>query len=310
MDVTRETRGLGAASGLTARCALWLHAARPKTLWAAFAPVLIGTAMAVADGRAHAPAALAALLAATLIQIGTNFANDLGDYCRGADAQDRQGPLRLTQAGLVTPRTMLAATVFVFAAAFLCSLYLVWRGGWPLLVIGLLAILSGALYTAGPWPLAYVGLGDVFVLIFFGPVAVAGTYYAQALVWSPATWGAGLAPGLLAVAILVVNNLRDHDGDARARKRTLVVRFGRRFARLEYTACVAGAALVPPLLLAMGGGSAPRGVLLALLGLLALIAPLRAVWTREDAPSLNPQLGATARGLLIYSVLFAVGWIL
>lgn len=308
--MTRSPHASTADGARRVPLALWVHAARPKTLWAAFAPVLMGTAMAAADGHAHALSAVLTLLTAFLIQIGTNFANDVGDFHKGADAQDRQGPLRLTQAGLVSPRGMAVATALVFLAAFACCLYLVARGGWPMLVIGILGILSGVLYTAGPWPLAYVGLGDLFVLIFFGPVAVAGAYYVQALVWSPATVLAGLAPGLLSVAILVVNNLRDCDGDGRAGKRTLVVRFGRHFGRLEYSLCLAGAALVPILLLASGAAEAPRGVLLAPLALVSLIGPLRTVWRREDAPALNPLLGATARGLLLYSVLFAVGWML
>lgn len=288
------------------RLALWLHAARPKTLGAAVGPVVIGSALALGDGGAHAPAALAALLAAMLIQIGTNFANDLGDARRGADSPDRQGPLRLTQTGLATPGAMRAAAALAFGAALLCCLYLVSRGGWPLFALGLLAVLCGILYTAGPWPLAYVGLGDIFVLVWFGPVAVAGTHYVQTLSFSPATLIVGLAPGALSVAILVVNNLRDHDGDARAGKRTLVVRFGRYFGRIEYTGCLLVAALVPAALV-LYDPAMPRGVLLAPLALLLLARPLRLIWTRTDAAALNPLLGATARGLLIYSVLFAVG---
>lgn len=299
----------GASDPSDRRFAIWLHAARPKTLWAALAPVVIGSAMAWEAGVFHAPSALAALLAAILIQVGTNFANDLGDFHKGADAQDRQGPLRVTQAGLVTPRAMGRATALVFAAAFLVSLFLVARGGWPVLVIGVLSILAGILYTAGPFPLGYHGLGDPFVLVFFGPVAVAGTYYVQGLSWPPEVMLAGVAPGLLAVAVLVVNNLRDLEGDRLAGKRTLAVRFGRTFARVEYAACVVGAAAVP-VLLAWRGGPPRRGVLLAALILPLMARPLAIVARRSDAASLNPMLGNTARGLLIYGVLFAWGWLL
>jgi 1,4-dihydroxy-2-naphthoate octaprenyltransferase len=288
---------------------LWVHAARPKTLSAAFAPVLVGTAIAGSHGVMHLPSALAALAGAFLIQIGTNFANDYGDFRSGADAHDRKGPLRITQAGLVSPAAMLRATVLVFAAACVVSAYLVWRAGWPLLVVGFLAIASGILYTAGPWPLGYLGLGDVFVLVFFGPVAVGGTYYAQALALPAAVPLAGLGPGLLAVAILIVNNLRDVDGDALAGKRTLAVRFGRTFARCEYVACIVGAALVPVVLFL--GPAADRPFVLLAAPVLPLMArAIRTVCGSDDADALNPMLGATALGLLAYSILFAVGWVL
>lgn len=294
---------------LHSRLHLWVHAARPKTLWAAFAPVLIGSAMAAADGVFHAPSALAALLGAFLIQIGTNFANDYGDYIKGADAHDRQGPLRVTQAGLVTPQAMRLATVLTFLAALACFFALVARGGWPLVAIGVASVVSGALYTLGPRPLGYLGLGDCFVLVFFGPVAVGGTYYVQARAWSGASLLAGVGPGLLAVAILVVNNLRDIEGDAKAGKRTLAVRLGRRFARLEYAACVFAATVAVPLALWLAGGCAHPGALLPILALPAFRGSLRAVFAATVPAQLNPQLGATARGLLIFSVLFAVGWL-
>lgn len=288
----------------------WILAVRPKTLWAAFAPVLIGVAMAQADGVMHAPSALAALLGAFLIQIGTNFANDYGDFKKGVDAQNRQGPLRVTQAGLVTPRAMLRATVLVFFLAALVSAYLVWRAGWPIVIIAVLSIGSGVLYTVGPRPFGYVGLGDLFVLIFFGPVAVGGTYYVQALGCPPAVLLAGLAPGLLAVAILVVNNLRDVEGDARAGKRTLAVRFGETFARVEYALCVVGATVLVPVALVLCQGGRHRLVLVATLALPLMAVPLKTVLITGTGATLNPALGGTARGLLIYSVLFALGWVL
>ena len=206
-------------------------AVRPKTLSAAVAPVMIGTTMAYAGGQGNAGAAFAALAGALLIQIGTNFANDYFDYLKGADNEERLGPLRVTQAGLVEPETMFRNFVLTFGLAALVGFYLVYRGGWPIVLIGLLSIASGILYTAGPWPLGYLGLGDIFVLIFFGPVAVCGTFYVQALEVTEIVFYAGLGPGLLATALLVVNNLRDEATDRKAGKRTLAVRFGPAFAR-------------------------------------------------------------------------------
>lgn len=284
----------------------WILAARPKTLWASVAPVAVGTAMAWGHGLFHAGAASAALLVALLIQVGTNYCNDYADFAKGTDRADRKGPLRATQAGLVTPRAMRVATVLVFAAAALVALYLVARGGWAMAVIGVLSIASGVLYTAGPRPLGYLGLGDIFTLVFFGPVAVGGTYYVQALQWAPASLVAGLGPGLLSVAILTVNNLRDLDGDAISGKRTLAVRFGRTFARWEYTACILGASCVPLVLVRYYG--APPNVMAAAMIVLAAISALKAVWTATEAAVLNSLLAYTALLLLLYAMLFAVGW--
>ncbi|MBI3119171.1 MAG: 1,4-dihydroxy-2-naphthoate octaprenyltransferase, partial [Candidatus Hydrogenedentes bacterium] len=183
----------------------WLLAARPKTLWAGVSPVIIGSAMAWEAGAFHPAAALAALAGAVLIQIGANFANDYFDFIKGTDTAERVGPTRVTQAGLVTPRQMRNATALVLALAFLIGLYLASRGGWPILLIGLLSIAFAVLYTGGPFPLAYLGLGDLFVLIFFGLVAVSGTYYVQALQLPLAALLAGIAPGLFSTAILTVN---------------------------------------------------------------------------------------------------------
>lgn len=224
---------------------VWLLAIRPKTLFAAVVPVLVGTALAWTDGGFHAPSALAALLGAVLIQIGTNFSNDYVDFLKGADTHARKGPLRVTQAGLVTAETMKRATILTFALAFVVGLYLVWRGGWPILALGLASIALGALYTAGRYALAYTGLADLVVLIFFGPVAVGGTYYVQTLALTPEAVVAGLGPGLLSMALLVVNNLRDVDEDRVANKKTLIVRFGAGFGRGLYAAAIVGALLVP-----------------------------------------------------------------
>lgn len=285
---------------------VWLLAARPKTLWAAVAPVVIGTAMAWRDGVLHAPAALAALTGALLIQIGTNYWNDYADFQKGADTAERTGPIRATQAGLVTPAAMKRAAILTFALAAMVGAYLVWRGGWPLALIVGLSILCGFLYTAGPYPIGYLGLGEFFVLIFFGPVAVGGTYYVQARDMHTAVIISGLAPGLLACAILVVNNLRDADQDARAGKRTLAVRFGKRFAKAEYAFCVGGAALIPLALYVLRAH--PPLLVLPVLMLLAEWPAARRIYSGQEGRALNAALGQTARVLLLYSILFAMAW--
>lgn len=286
----------------------WILAARPKTLWASVAPVAMGTAMAYRDGHFD-PLVLALTLGgALLIQVGTNYCNDYADFAKGTDTGERQGPLRATQAGLVTPAAMKRATVMVFALAALVALALMARGGWPVAVIGVLSIASGILYTAGPKPLGYVGLGDLFTLVFFGPVAVAGTYYLQALSVPARTVVAGMGPGLLSVAILTVNNLRDREGDARTGKRTLAVRFGANFARWEYTVCIVAAGLVPIYL--VGRYGAPANSAVAAMIILAAVPALRAVWGRSEAASLNRVLAFTALLLLAYALMFSIGWML
>jgi len=285
----------------------WVLAGRPKTLPAALVPVIMGTAMAYGDGVYHIPAALAALLGALLIQIGTNFVNDYADFKKGTDNGERIGPLRVTQAGLVTPTQMKFAIALVFFLTVLAGLYLVYRGGWPVVIIGVLSIVSGALYTAGPYPLGYLGLGDIFVLIFFGPVALAGTYYVQALTINWIVILAGLAPGLLSVAILTVNNLRDIDGDTKAGKKTLAVRFGRNFAKNEYFYSILLACLIPVIIFFITGQY--KFASLATLTLFFAPKPLKAVFSQTDGPSLNNALAGTGKLLLIYGILFSIGWV-
>jgi 1,4-dihydroxy-2-naphthoate polyprenyltransferase len=304
---TMPGAGQGAASQrLAERVALWASAARIRTLPASVAPVLIGVVLAYADGLGHAPAAWAALLGAILIQVGTNYANDYFDYVKGADTAERQGPRRAVQSGLISPDAMRRATILVFGLAVLVGLYLVARGGWPIVVVGVASILCGVLYTGGPYPLGYRGLGDLFVLLFFGPVAVAGTYWVQALDldWRPIV--AGLGPGLISVAILAVNNLRDRETDAKAGKRTLAVRLGAHFTRLEYSTAVLLACLCP--LVFMAAGAAGVGMLLPLVTLLAAWPVHRTVWRRSDGPALNAALADTGRLLMLYAVLFSIGW--
>ncbi len=290
-----------------ATVSVWIEAARPKTLAAALAPVALGVAIAARDGRAHAGAALAALLGAVAIQVGTNYANDYFDHRQGADDAARLGPRRAVQAGLVRPEAMRRAALWAFGLALVPGAWLVARAGWPLALLGLLGVACGLLYTAGPRPLGYLGLGDLLVLLFFGPVAVAGTHYAQALEFSRAAAVAGLGPGLLSTALLTVNNLRDRVGDAAAGKRTLAVRFGARFAKGEFVACLLGAALVPGALVA--AGAAPPGVLAATAAAL-LGAPV--AWrVARSAPGdrLLGELAACGGLLLLYAAGFAAGWL-
>lgn len=286
---------------------IWISAARLRTLPAALAPVLIGTALAIADDAFHAGAALAALLGALLIQIGTNYANDYFDFVNGADTDARVGPSRATQAGLVTPASMKRAFILTFAAMVPVVLYLTWRAGWPVVLIGVTSVISGILYTGGPKPLGYMGLGDVFVLVFFGPVAVGGTYFVQALSLPPEVVIAGLAPGLLSTAILVVNNLRDIASDAQVGKNTLAVRFGPGFARAEYLLMVLSGALIPAVLVAMTG--AHHIALAACVVLFPALPIIRSMFTDEGA-ALDPNLGRTGKLLVLYSVLFSAGWVI
>ena len=288
---------------------IWIQAARPKTLPAAISPVLLGTAFAIADDAFHALAFVCAMLGAALIQIGTNFANDYQDFARGADTEARKGPLRVTQAGLVTAEAIKRATVIAFSLAFIAGIYLIVRGGWPILAIGLLSIASGVAYTAGRYALAYTGLADLFVLVFFGPVAVGGTYFVQALALPPEVIIAGFGPGLLATAILLANNVRDINEDRKAKKRTLVVRFGRGFGVGFYATCILGASSIPLILVLWTSGRS--WALIATAVALGLGMPLAATLKNTDDPMvLNPLLGRTAQLLLVYCVVFGVGWML
>jgi 1,4-dihydroxy-2-naphthoate octaprenyltransferase len=282
----------------------WLLATRPKTLPAAIAPVVVGAAVALGDGVFSPLPALAALAGALLLQVGVNLANDYFDFGRGIDAPDRKGPLRVTQAGLIPPGQVRGGMVVAFALAALVGLYLVARGGVPILAVGIASILSALAYSGGPWPLASLGVADLFVFVFFGPVAVCGTYFVQARALSGAAAAASIGPGLLITAILVVNNLRDIETDARAGKRTLAVRLGPRGAFAEYLLLLGLPYLLPPAFLAAG----VRGPLI-LLPLLSLPLAIPLVKTlagrRDDGPAMNAALAGTARLSLVYSLLFA-----
>jgi len=283
---------------------IWLLAARPKTLPAAAVPVIVGTAVAFGLGKFTFGPALAALLGALLIQIGTNFANDLFDYKKGADTGERLGPTRVTQAGLLSPNEVMQGMWITFMMAVVVGFYLVMIGGWPIIVIGLFSIASGIAYTGGPYPLGYNGLGDLFVFIFFGPVAVCGTYYVQAGEFNAEVIGASLPIGLLATAILVVNNLRDIDTDRKAGKRTLAVRFGEPGAQLEYIFLIGLSYLVP--LLMWLWGIASLWVMLVWLSVPIAIKLIHMILTTKGRP-LNKALAGTAQLELLYGVLFSIG---
>jgi 1,4-dihydroxy-2-naphthoate octaprenyltransferase len=283
----------------------WVLAARPKTLLAAVAPVLVGTGLAAADGKLALLPALAALIGAVLIQIATNLANDYYDWVRGGDTAERVGPIRVTQAGLIEPATVRRGMIVTLGLALLVGVYLIAVGGWPIAVIGILSLICAVAYTGGPFPLAYHGLGDLFVLVFFGFVAVGGTYWVQALDLPPDVLLAGAAVGALNTAILVVNNLRDIDTDARAGKRTLAVRMGRTGTRLEYVlllSCAAVAPVVGVVLLEWSPFS-----LLALLAAIPAVRPIRSVLSQDDPRNLMPALGQTARVTGLYGLLLAIG---
>jgi 1,4-dihydroxy-2-naphthoate polyprenyltransferase len=287
---------------------IWLMAARPRTLPAAVAPVLVGTALAMIGHDLRVGGFVAALLGAILIQVGTNLSNDYSDARRGADTEDRLGPVRVTAGGLVPPRQVLVATYATFALAVLCGVYLVVLAGPILLAIGAASILAGVLYTGGPRPYGYEGLGEVFVFLFFGIVAVGGSYYVQA---ENVEWEAfvlAVPVGLLACAILAVNNIRDLDSDRRAGKRTLAVRLGRPRARTVYGLLVYGAFVTVPIPAILGAVSAWTLLPLALLPL--AVALVRTVRRHTDGATLNGALAHTGIAQLAFCVLLSVGLLL
>jgi 1,4-dihydroxy-2-naphthoate octaprenyltransferase len=288
---------------VSARSAWWL-AMRPATLTASAAPVLVGTGAAWADGRFAAGPALAALLGASLLQIGANFANDVFDFERGADTHDRLGPQRATQQGWISAAQMKRAMWLTFALATVVGLYLTAVAGWPVFALGLLSIAAAYLYTGGPKPYGYLGLGDLAVFVFFGFGAVAGTYFVQAHAVSTLAWAASIPIGALATAILVVNNLRDIETDARAGKHTLAVRLGDRTTRAYYLLLLALAYLVPPLL--WWRGLADAWAMLPWLSLPLAIQLARRM-LHERGLALNGCLVRTARLEVVFGLLFALG---
>ena len=282
----------------------WVLAARPATLTAAFAPVAVGTACAWRVGALRWEAALAALLGAFLIQIATNFANDMFDFQKGADTEERLGPTRAAQAGLLTLAQLRRGIITAFALALGTGIYLTWIAGPAVVVIGLASMAAGLAYTGGPFPLAYNGLGDVFVMAFFGFVAVCGTAFVQALFVPQIAWAASVPMGALATGILVVNNVRDFEGDARAGKTTLVVRFGREGGVREYALLLVVAYVTPVVMFALGWTSA--WVCLPLLTILWGVRLFRSV-LHDRGVALNETLAETAKLLSLFGILFAIG---
>ena len=287
---------------------LWLLAARPRTLPAAVAPVLVGTALALTDDVFRPLAFAAALVGSVFIQIGTNLSNDYSDARRGADTEDRLGPVRVTAGGLLPPRRVLVGTYLAFGVAVAAGAYLAAVAGWQLLVVGVLSILAGVLYTGGPRPYGYEGLGELFVFLFFGVVAVTGSYYVQTeeLVWE--AFALSVPVGLLAAAILVVNNVRDVDTDRRAGKRTLAVKLGRERARALFVSMLVLAFAVPLGVAAAGGLS--WWLALTVLAWPLALPLVRTVRTRTDGPALNEALAATGRLLAVFSLLLSAGILL
>ncbi len=282
----------------------WLLAIRPRTLPAAAAGVVMGTALAWRDGFFRLDATLVCLFAALLLQVGSNLANDVFDFERGTDTPERLGPTRVTQAGLLTPREVKTGMFSVFGVAALLGLYLAWLGGWPIIIIGIAAIFSAIAYTGGPFPLGYHGLGDLFVFIFFGLASVAGTYYVQAGFVSAAAWWMTVPPGLIITAILVVNNLRDLENDRKANKHTLAVMMGEQATKIQYLICMVIAYLVLPV--AALFGIASWFALLAWLSLPIAFKAGRVVFTQKGRP-LNAALAGTGQTALVFSLLFWLG---
>jgi 1,4-dihydroxy-2-naphthoate polyprenyltransferase len=292
------------------RARAWLLASRPATLPAAAVPVLVGTAVARAEGAAiHGAVFAATLVCALLIQIGTNFANDYSDFHRGADTHERLGPTRVTQSGLLPPAAVRNGIVVAFALAVALGLYLASVGGWPIVAIGVASLVAGLAYTGGPWPFGYHGLGDLFVFVFFGVVAVMGTAYLQTGHWSPFAFHASLPIGLLVTNILVVNNLRDIDTDRAANKRTLAVRLGAGGTRAQYALFLALAYLSILLLEPSPAHlwSNHRALLLPWLTLPLGLALARRVLGGLAGRELNPMLKRSGQLLLLFGVLFAAG---
>lgn len=292
--------------GKLAKIKIWLASTRPRTLPAASAPIIMGLALAFYDVRISVLIAVFTLISALLIQIGTNLANDYFDFIKGTDTDKRVGPVRLIQAGMIKKNEMLAAFIITFAIAIFFGVFLVMRGGYPVLIIGFFAVLFGILYTAGPAPLGYIGLGDIFVFIFFGLISVVGTYYLQALRVNYVVFIASIAPGLLSAAILTANNIRDIKTDSQSGKKTLIVRFGYNFGIFEYLFCVIVAHLIPIVLVLITRSH--YFSLISVLAIILAIKPVKLILSKSDPKSLIPVLGRTSQMLLIFSVLFSIGW--
>jgi 1,4-dihydroxy-2-naphthoate octaprenyltransferase len=292
--------------GSFSKIRLWFKSIRPRTLPAASAPVIIGLALAFYENKINLFIAIFTLVSALLIQIGTNLANDYFDFIKGVDTDKRVGPVRLIQAGLIKKNEMLAAFIIAFFAASVFGIFLVIRGGYPILLVGIFAVIFGILYTAGPAPLGYIGLGDIFVFIFFGLISVTGTYYLQLLKINQIVLIASFAPGFLSMAILTANNIRDIKTDKESGKRTLIARFGYNFGLFEYLFCIVAAHLIPIVLVLI-----TRSHYFSLISVLTItlaVKPVKIILSHPEPKSLIPVLGTTSQILLIFSILFSIGW--
>lgn len=287
---------------------IWIKAARPQTLAAAFVPVMVGAALAVHDGLINWLASFVALICALLIQIGTNFSNDYFDFVKGADNEERIGFERATALGLISADQMKRAAMITMGVAFLLGLYLVWHAGWVIMFLGVASLVFGVLYTGGPFPLAYNGLGDIFVFLFFGLVAVMGTYYVNALEWSQQSFWASLVVGALSTNILVVNNLRDVEQDGPAGKNTLGVLLGENALRWEYSLMLTISIAVPFYFFLVLDYSAV--VLLPVFSLPIAGYLLKIIWTETNKVRLNKTLERTAQFMTLYGILFSLGIVL
>lgn len=287
---------------------IWVEAARPKTLAAAIVPVLVGASLAYQAEALNITNTWVALISAILIQIGTNFANDYFDFVKGSDTDERIGFRRATASGLISAKQMLHATIFTMGMAFVFGLYLVWAAGWIILVIGILSLIFGILYTGGPFPLGYNGLGDIFVFIFFGIVAVMTTYYINVLEWSMDSFWASLAIGGLCVNILVVNNLRDVEQDKISGKKTIGVLFGEAILKYEYLFMILLAFAIPPHFFVQLDYN--LWIFMPFLSLPLAIYFIYIIWTEADKKKLNPMLERTAQFMILFGVLFSAGIIL
>ena len=284
----------------------WVLAARPATLPAAVVPVFVGAAAAFSEGaRFRGIVFLMTLICALLIQIGTNFANDYSDFVRGADHEGRLGPVRVTQSGLIDQASVKRGIIIAFGLAVLVGAYLAWIGGWPIIAIGVLSVLSGLAYTGGPFPLGYHGLGDLFVFVFFGIIAVTGTAYLQSGHWSTFAFLLSIPIGLLVTNILVINNLRDLPTDIAAGKRTLATRIGDRATRVQY-ALFTIAAFVIPLVIGITN-PAHRMIMLPLVTFPLALRRVTTVLKSTSGRDLNPILARTGRLLLLFGALLAAG---
>ncbi|MBT3252883.1 MAG: 1,4-dihydroxy-2-naphthoate polyprenyltransferase [Candidatus Marinimicrobia bacterium] len=288
--------------------AVWVQAARPWTLGVAVSPVLMGTIIAHTEGGIQWLAAIAAMLGGIFIQIGTNLANDYFDFKKGADTESRVGPQRVTQSGLIAPEAVRKGFIACFGLSFVLGIYLVYLWGWPIVIIGLLALLLGVIYTGGPFPLAYYGLAELPAFLFFGPIACATTTFVQIGSWSTAALIAGVSAGFFSVALLSINNLRDYQEDRKVGKRTLIARFGRRFGVIEYGFSILSATLIPLSFLYFAPTHSMIGIT-AISSLMALHA-LRITINYREPSELYAVLKMTSKLQIIFTVIFSVTWVI